>query len=263
MGLASGSLKAQIVAFSFNGAAGNEAIFDPDAQPAGAAVNGMIRGTGINPSASAGTFSASSWSASGLDPADYFSFSITPHAGMSLALTQLVLDERRSNTGIRDWSIRSSVDSFTQDLGTFHVPDDSLTRANQSIWFGGEFLDLRDTVEFRIYGYASESASGTWRIDNVELYGGITPVPEPSFSGLAAGMGLVGWLLASRLWKILSSRMAGIGTIGIGIAARLPGGALAQADPPAVANSKVPIAQDCSPGLQPLPNSFIRKRDRQ
>jgi hypothetical protein len=200
------SLPAQLVTFSFNGAAGNEAIFAPDAQPAGLLVGGMTRGPGITPTASAGTYSASGWNTAGRDQTDYFSFAITPYAGLSLTLTQLTLDERRSSTGIRDWCVRSSVDGFAHDLGYFHVPDDSLTRLNQTTWLGSELAHLQETVEFRIYGYSSESSAGTWRIDNVELYGSVTPVPEPSASALMAGLGLIAWVALARGWGRFSSR---------------------------------------------------------
>jgi hypothetical protein len=199
--LTTASLPAQIAAFSFNGAAGNEAAFSPDSQPEYAIVGAMNRGPGLNPSSSAGTFSASAWPTAERDQTDYFTFTITPYDGMSLALTQLVLDERRSSTGVRDWCVRSSVDFFSQNLSVFAVPDDSLTRVDQITLLGSEFAHVTGTVEFRIYGYHSETGAGTWRIDNVGLYGTATPVPEPAAGSLAAGTVLLAAFATRRMRK--------------------------------------------------------------
>ncbi len=186
-------LNAQIITYSFTGAAGNEANFSVDSQPADATAGDFGRGTGVNPSSAAGTFSANSWSTGGLDVDDYFTFSLTPDPGFSISLTQMQLDERRSGTGIRDWSLRSSLDAFAADIGTaFSVPDNTSTRTDQTIDLsGGLFDDLTSAIEFRLYGYNAEAGSGTWRLDNVDLFGTITPVPEISGTFWMA-LGLVG-----------------------------------------------------------------------
>jgi hypothetical protein len=184
-------VQAQLVSFSFTGAAGNEPSFGPDAQPVGAWVASMTRGLGLNPSGNADTFSASNWSTAGRDDSDYYSFSIQPELFMSLNLTRLVLDERRSASGIRDWCVRSSLDGFATDLSYFAVPDSTATRADQITLLGSEFSHVTSEVEFRIYGYRAESAGGTWRVDNVALYGGISAVPEPEEYASVFGAALV------------------------------------------------------------------------
>ena len=175
-------LCAQIITFSFNGAAGNELAFGADNQPANGSASDMSRGNGVNASLASGAFNASSWSHDGLDVNDYFTFSLTPDPGFELSITGLQLDERRSATGIHDWSLRSSLDIFASDIGTaFSLPDDTSYRRDQSIDLsGGLFDDLTNTIEFRFYGYNAESSSGTWRLDNLDLFGVITPVPEVS-----------------------------------------------------------------------------------
>ncbi len=189
--LVAAQVQAQLVSYSFTGAEGGEASFGPDAQPAGAWAAPMTRGSGLSSSASANTFSASNWSVGGRDDTDYFSFSIQPEVSMSLSLTRLVLDERRSGTGIRDWCVRSSLDGFAADLSQFAVPDSTATRADQTTLLGSSFAHLTSDVEFRIYGYNSESAGGTWRLDNVELYGSVSPVPEPAEYASVFGAALV------------------------------------------------------------------------
>ena len=186
---------AQLVVFSFNGSSGNEPTFAADSQPANALVSAMSRGSGLNAAAGSGAFSARSWSAnSAIDLTDYYRFSITPNDGFQLDLTSLELDERRSGTGIRQWSVRSNLDNFASDLSPspFSVPDNTATRTAQSVSLGGgDFSRLRSAVEFRIYGYQAEGATGTWRIDNVKLAGQIALVPEPNSGWIGAGMAIL------------------------------------------------------------------------
>ena len=133
----------------------------------------------MSPSLNGGTFSASGWTGnSSRDLNDYFSFGIATDLGYRLSLTRLELDERRSDTGIRKWAIYSSLDGFASALESFSVKDDENTRLNQGVVLGSEFSALTSNVEFRIYGFKSEGSSGTWRIDNVELEGALSRIPE-------------------------------------------------------------------------------------
>lgn len=192
---------AQIVLFSFPSASGNEASFPPDPpSAANATVSNLSRGTGLTPQNAANAFNSSAWTTAtslGLD--DYYAFSIEPNPGFQMTLASLVLDERRSFTGIRDWAVRSSLDSFGSDLSLFSVPDDDTTRIGQTTPLGPSFENLGTSVEFRVYGYNAEGGAGTWRIDNVALNGSIAAVPEPSACALATGLGLLG-LAVYRSW---------------------------------------------------------------
>jgi len=191
-------LNAQVVTYSFSGAAGNEDSFAADSQPAGAVASVFSRGSGINAASGADAFSANAWTTGELDADEYFTFSLTPDSGYEMSLTQLQLDERRSGTGIRDWVVRSSLDEFASNIGTvFSVPDSSATRTDQTISLaGGTFDQIGGPVEFRIYGFNAESAAGTWRVDNVEVFGTLTPVPEVSSAYWVAG-GLLGF----SIWR--------------------------------------------------------------
>ena len=186
---------AQLVVFSFDGASGNESMFAVDSQPANGVVSAMRRGSGVNPSSGSGAFSSRSWSTnSAIDLTDYYRFSITPSNGYQLDLTSLELDERRSGTGIRQWSVRSNLDNFDSDLSPspFSVPDNTATRTEQRISLNAnDFSRLRTEVEFRIYGYQAERSTGTWRIDNVKLAGQIALVPEPNSGWIGTSMALL------------------------------------------------------------------------
>lgn len=186
---------AQLIMFSFGGASGNEETFAVDSQPANGSVSAMSRGIGVNASSGSGAFSSRSWSTnSTIDLTDYYRFSITPNDGYQLDLTSLELDERRSGTGIRQWSVRSNLDNFEADLSPspFSVPDNTATRTEQRIPLNvTNFSRLRTEVEFRIYGYQAERSTGTWRIDNVKLAGQIALVPEPNSGWIGMSMALL------------------------------------------------------------------------
>lgn len=171
--------------YSFTGAKGDELTFPADAQPTNATLGVMSRGAGTTPSGADNTFSAVGWSTTALDATDYFSFSVTPSAGYTLRLDSLRLDERRSGTGIRDWAIRSSLDNFTANITAVNVPDNTDVRNNTLVTLPAAFAALNSSVEFRIYGYNAEAATGTWRIDDVRVLGaavaGTTTVPTVSF----------------------------------------------------------------------------------
>jgi cysteine-rich repeat protein len=162
-----------LVRFTFTGSAGNEATFPADlVAPGISGIPEMSRGPGVTPTAAGNAFSASGWTQlSAIDEADYFSLTIAPEPGFAMTLQILELDERRSNTGIRQWSVRSSLDGFLTDLQTFTVPDNDLTRLDQRVVLPAAFANLTTAVELRIFGFEAEAAGGTWRIDNVELFG--------------------------------------------------------------------------------------------
>ncbi|SFE67221.1 lamin tail domain-containing protein [Thermoflexibacter ruber] len=168
---------AQLVTYSFTGAAGNEVTFPPDNQPTSGTASNMSRGSGLTASASANTFSASAFSTMGIDLNDYFTFSIQPNTSFQLIINRIEFDERRSLTGIRTLAVRSSKDAYATDLAVFNVPDDDLTRT-QTINLVC-FTRITANTTFRIYGYASEAAGGTWRIDNVKVFGSIIPLTPP------------------------------------------------------------------------------------
>jgi len=176
-----------LVTYTFTGSAGSEPSFAPEAQPANANASSMSRGTGLTPTSAVGAFSSSGWTlGSILDVNDYYTFSVSPDFGFGLTLTQLILDERRSSTGIRGWSVRSSLDSFASDLATFSVNDDELIRSGQTINLSTLPANLTSLVEFRIYGYSAESSGGTWRIDNVKLEGTVQSLASVPDTGATA-----------------------------------------------------------------------------
>ena len=140
------------------------------------------------------------------DPASnattYFTFTLTPKAGVTYNLTSLTFDAAFyeitgiSNGGTTNYVIRSDVLGYATDIA-------SITEAGQTTTtptFHGKTVDLSGasyqgigaTATFRIYVWDSITAgSRVSAIDNLTLNGTITPVPEPSSYSVMAGVAAV------------------------------------------------------------------------
>jgi hypothetical protein len=126
---------------------------------------------------------------------EYYEVVLTPQAGYTLALNNLAFTVQRSGTGIRSYVVRTSADGFTNNLPatTFTSTNLSVVGTNEFFWNfdsistaqNGSNLNLfgattTSSVSFRFYAWNSESASGTFSIDNVTFDG--------SISGIATGI---------------------------------------------------------------------------
>lgn len=137
-------------------------------------------------------FGEGSWPSSGVpDPAYYVEFTINPNTGYQLDLTSVVLRMRRSTTGSsgsgpNNWSLRSSLDGYTANLGT-----NSLTSSynNYTVTLGSGFLNIYTPVTFRLYGYNATISSGGGLsrlvLDNISIQG-IGEVLPLSLTGIQA-----------------------------------------------------------------------------
>ncbi|HSW59485.1 MAG TPA: hypothetical protein VLJ60_01735, partial [bacterium] len=92
----------------------------------------------------------------------------------NVVIDNLLYGEKRSNTGIRDYTIRYSktadFSSYT-DLDSFNVPDNDLTRTNRFDDIGGIVVAPGETIYFRFYGYTAEAGTGTWRMIDLSFGG--------------------------------------------------------------------------------------------
>lgn len=201
--LAGPSLNAQIVSYQFD-----TDSLTPSSVDATVTAGPLSPGAGLNPltfaegnPSSGKAVSASSWTVGGFNPAgnDYVEFTVGPKVGFTLSLTGVELDSRRSSTGPVNWQLRSSLDAFAASLGSA-APGNGTWTANQTVALNGAFAALASEVTFRVYGYNASGTSGTLRLDNLEVLGIATPVPEPADLGLAAAFGAFGFGLVRR-WR--------------------------------------------------------------
>jgi hypothetical protein len=127
----------------------------------------ITRGGGLTTASFTAALSSSDWTSAGTrDETDFYQFSITPVPGSLLDLDVLHFSEARSATGIALFEVRSSLDNFAAAIGSaVTVPDDTASR-DHSIPLGAAFDSVAGQVTFRIYGYAAEGSTGTWRLRN-------------------------------------------------------------------------------------------------
>ena len=134
------------------------------------------------------------WPTGAVDPGDYYTFTITPKAGIRMNIDNITLDERSSSTGPRNMVIRSNNNdiNYNTNIGgpfTLSPVQNGTNPPNNGFstyttgTLGSSFTNLTQAVTFRIYGYNAGGTGGTMRLDNVTVNG--TAVPEP--------LTMIGW----------------------------------------------------------------------
>jgi hypothetical protein len=222
--------QAELVTNSFTatftwGSANNVASFPYNGTAIDDLTIGNAEKVGITTSSSANNFRATNWAldtSSGpdfsltgvVDLGKYIQFTLTADAGATLNMTSIDFGVGRSATGPRQWQWRSSVDDFASILSNYSSLNASLSESGgvvtnpdaNSNW-AGNVLDLSDasfqglsSVTLRLYGYNSETNTGTGGLAGVTTFDGAMVVPEPSTYALLAlsGLALAGYAARRR-----------------------------------------------------------------
>jgi hypothetical protein len=190
-----------VVRYDFAGSPGNQASEAADFTIAGVTATNIVRGTGVAAAGAGNSITATGWSLGARDVNDYFGLTLTPGGSSSLTLDRMSFNAQRSAAGIRNFEIRSSLDSFGTAIAgtTTSVLDENNVSRSYSFALGAEFANLNSAVTFRIYAYNAEDAGGTMRLTNytgllgttggLTLDGSVAAVPEPTafvYGGLIA-----------------------------------------------------------------------------
>lgn len=129
-----------------------------------------------------------------IDLGKYYDVSITPQTGYEVTLTDASFTSRRSSTGPRQYSVRTSADSYSLNLPATPSTNSIVTVINSNEFFvsidGNTNNYAGNTVAFsspvftafttplnvRFYAWNAEAATGSFRIDSVIFSGSVSVV---------------------------------------------------------------------------------------
>lgn len=122
-----------------------------------------------------------------INTSKYYEVTITPSYGSQITIKRINFNFQRNAKGVRTFSVRSSVDGFTNNLPATISPADSLLKVKTgNIFFvkydttsnlvganitpaGTSHTNLISPVTFRFYGWNAEDTTGSFSIDNVSF----------------------------------------------------------------------------------------------
>jgi hypothetical protein len=131
-------------------------------------------------SSSSGVFNNSAWNQSAtIDLNEYNQFSISSSTCNKLKLDRIAFHHRASSTGgTPTWIIRSSLDNYSSNIGSGLSGNNGGVIIDDTVYLGTTFHDLSN-VSFRFYLIGMGTATATWRMDNVSLFGNIIAITTP------------------------------------------------------------------------------------
>lgn len=137
-----------------------------------------------------------------LSTSTYYQVTITPTSGTAYNLTGVTFKVQRSGTGVRNYSVRSSVDSYAANLPAsinpanaslevvtgnifFYNTDNNTAQVGSTITLSGpSFTNLTGPTTLRFYGWNAEAAGGNFSIDDVVISGEIATMSSSSFNAI-------------------------------------------------------------------------------
>ena len=145
--------------------------------------SGIGRGSGINYNQAEGRYNAKGWtSANVIDVSDYFTFTLDANNGYMLNLQSFVYTGSTSGNGPTAFSFRSSIDSFTSNIGSPRASGGVINLSSNI------YQNLTGPVEFRLYGFSSANGNGTFSVNDYSFNGSVSQTPEPE-TWLLIGIG--------------------------------------------------------------------------
>jgi uncharacterized repeat protein (TIGR02543 family) len=150
-----------ILTFDFAGAAGNEATYASSTNNANINSSTITR-SGLTAAANGDRFGSTNFPTSAsIDLTKYIEFTVTPLAGFQVSITSVVFLYQRSGTGPLTFALRSSLDSYTSNLGGALAGTDVTSTQTFNFSFSTLTPSCGSPVTFRLYAYAAEATGGT------------------------------------------------------------------------------------------------------
>lgn len=122
-------------------------------------------------------------------PTKYFTITLTIAPGFTLDITDISFDYRRTNSGPTSANI--SIEGVTSETIAIAVASNYTDLANSVTATG-----LTGTHEIRIYGFDptdTVTGGGTFGLDELQISGTVSAVPEPSSFAALVGLGVLGF----------------------------------------------------------------------
>ena len=123
----------------------------------GLTASALSRASTLTPTAGTGSINSSNWATGGVDPGKYYTLTITPPSGCTVALTMMSIDVLSSSTGPANASVATSADTFAHGT-TISTAAPSMPALTAS---------ATSALEIRIYGFAASATTGTMRVQNM------------------------------------------------------------------------------------------------
>ena len=153
-------------------------------------VTGLSHGPGVAGTTGADRYVANSWNTHILDESAYFSWTVDADPGYALSLRTFHFSGERSLPVINEFALRSSLDGFTNNIGS-----PTATPAGATVYLlAAQFRNLPQAVEFRLYAWGADSATNTLSVNDFSFEGTITLLPP---AGVEAVPEAAGWKLGA------------------------------------------------------------------
>jgi hypothetical protein len=153
-----------LVTFDLTGQTGSETSAAAKSSATGVMGGALSRASGLTAVAATGSIDSSGWSlGTTADPTLYYTFTVTPAAGCSVALTSLAIDVKASATGPANVDVGTSVDNYAA-LST-PVAGTSIGTVTLS-------ASAAAPISVHVFGYGATSSAGTLRIESTMTLSG-------------------------------------------------------------------------------------------
>ena len=188
------------------GEPGNQ-VFSPGVGSPNVTATNMVRGAGLTGNAGGNSFNSAGWTS---EATDYMEFGLSIDPGYQVALDDLIIGTRASNTGPGFVGVYSSLDGFSSPITTLVQSGtnflNSVIDLSSLGTVSGPFSIRLAQIGTTSANGGSTSASGTFRItdyfdgtdfSDTQITGVTSAVPEPS-TVLLLGLGGMSLFLLKR-----------------------------------------------------------------
>lgn len=174
--------------------------------------SGIGHGSGVASNAGNDRYNLTGWStSSSLNTSDYFEFTLTPDAGYVIDFVSFEYTGQKSGTGPTSYAFRSSLDSYTANIGSPNTTGSSAISLSAST-----YQNISSAITFRYYAWNASGSGGTYSINDFTFNGTVCAAePTASSSQSFCGTATVADLTAtgtSIKWYLAASGGSALAT---------------------------------------------------